>query len=172
MLAAQVRGAAPGTEEVRLRLTLWQRVVPYSAIFVVIVGQILAWIVEPQSALTPSERHEMAMSHDVIFCVCAMLMLIATWLSGRFGVVLTPTEAHVYGLRRRVIRWSDVRAVDVETVFGTRLVVLHEANGYTRLRAPRSGFLSLDRGFEEKYDIIERWWLTHREPTDSTPWEG
>ncbi|MET8331637.1 hypothetical protein [Streptomyces sp. NPDC005181] len=81
------------------------------------------------------------------------------------GVTLTESTAIVHNLRRRTIRWSNVQAIRVEPFQGIRTVVLYEASGRrTRLRAPITGFLNWDRGFEEKFHTIGRWWLEHRGP--------
>lgn len=167
MSAVQVRDATSGTESVRYRLTPWQMIMPCTIFAAVLIGAFVAWFLEPQPGLTDAQRHQLATSNAVIYAVLVVLMLLAVWQSRRWGVVLTPTEARVYVLRRRVIRWSDVRAVTWETSFGARSVVLHEANRRTSLRAPCTGFLAWDRNFEAKYHTIEQWWLTHREPTDS-----
>ncbi|WP_406434528.1 hypothetical protein [Streptomyces sp. NBC_01589] len=85
------------------------------------------------------------------------------------GVTLTESTAIVHSLRRRTIQWSNVQAIRVERVQGTQTVVIYEAGGRrTRLRAPITGFLNWDRGFEEKFRTIGRWWLDHRGP-DWTP---
>ncbi|MCX4915318.1 hypothetical protein [Streptomyces sp. NBC_00687] len=36
--------------------------------------------------------------------------------------------------------------------------------GEPRLRAPITGFLCWDRGFEDKFRTIGRWWQEHRGP--------
>jgi hypothetical protein len=60
-------------------------------------------------------------------------------------------------------------SVQIESLFGSRTVVIYEAGGRrTRLRAPITGFLSWDRRFEEKFHTIGRWWLDHRGP-DGAP---
>jgi hypothetical protein len=82
-----------------------------------------------------------------------------------FGITLTASAAVVHGLRRRTVPWSDVQAVMIEPLLGSRTVVIHEAGGRrTRLRAPITGFLSWDSDFEEKFHTIGRWWLEHRGP--------
>ncbi|MET4641520.1 hypothetical protein ABID95_001241 [Streptomyces atratus] len=62
-------------------------------------------------------------------------------------------------------QWSNVQAIRIERFQGAQIVVIYEAGGRrTRLRAPITGFLCWDRGFEEKFDTIGRWWLDHRGP--------
>ncbi|MHB9860539.1 hypothetical protein [Streptomyces sp. YIM S03343] len=81
------------------------------------------------------------------------------------GITLTPSAAIVRRVRKRTIPWSNVQAIQVESYAGSRTVVIYEAGGRrTRLRAPITGFLSWDRGFEEKFHTIGRWWLAHRGP--------
>lgn len=102
----------------------------------------------------------------VVWGVLLPLLLIT---SRSFGVTLTPAAAVVHNFRRRPIQWSDVQAIQIESLLGSRTVVIYEAGGRsTRLRAPSTGFLSWDRGFEEKFHTIGRWWLDHRGP-DWTP---
>lgn len=85
------------------------------------------------------------------------------YLSFGVGVTLTAETAIVHNLRRRKIRWPDVQLIRVERYMGNRTIVIYEAGGRrTRLRAPISGFLYWDRGFEQKHDVIEQWWLGHR----------
>lgn len=90
-----------------------------------------------------------------------MVLVLCALETRWFGVTLTATEARVQNLRRRAILWSDVRAVAAENVLGTRVIVLHKENRRTRLRAPITGWLTLDRRFERKYQIIGQWWLEH-----------
>jgi hypothetical protein len=87
-------------------------------------------------------------------------------ISGRyFGVTLTQSTAIVHSVRHRTIQWADVQAIRIEPFHGTRTIVIYEAGGRrTRLRAPLTGFLSWDRGFEEKFHTIGAWWLEHRGP--------
>jgi hypothetical protein len=111
---------------------------------------------------TAAERHEIDLFNTIaiaIFVVFFVLALVQSWW---FGITLTTTEARVHNLRRRVIRWDDVRGVTVQSLFGTRTVVLHEDHRRTRLRAPSTGPLAWDRRFEEKYHTIGQWWLTRR----------
>ncbi|MFE7795787.1 hypothetical protein [Streptomyces sp. NPDC057460] len=95
--------------------------------------------------------------------VAALFVLLV--LGQYLGVTLTESTAIVHNLRRRTIQWSNVQAIRVERVQGTQTVVIYEAGGRrTRLRAPITGFLNWDRGFEEKFRTIGRWWLDHRGP--------
>ncbi|WP_326608285.1 hypothetical protein OG930_44200 [Streptomyces sp. NBC_01799] len=95
--------------------------------------------------------------------VAALFVLLV--LGQYFGVTLTESTAIVHNLRRRTIQWSNVQAIRVERVQGAQTIVIYEAGGRrTRLRAPITGFLSWDRGFEEKFRTIGRWWLDHRGP--------
>jgi hypothetical protein len=97
------------------------------------------------------------------------LLVVGLLLPSYFGVTLTESAAVVRNLRRRTIPWADIQSIQIESIMGTRTVVLYEANGRsTRLRAPSTGFLAWDRRFEEKFHVIGQWWLTHRGP-DWTP---
>ncbi|WP_406402726.1 hypothetical protein OH805_26040 [Streptomyces sp. NBC_00879] len=93
------------------------------------------------------------------------MLLVLLILGQYFGVTLTESTAIVHGLRRRTIQWSNVQAVRVERFQGVQTVVIYEAGGRrTRLRAPITGFLTWDHGFEEKFGTVGRWWLDHRGP--------
>ncbi|MFJ9244158.1 hypothetical protein [Streptomyces sp. NPDC101776] len=101
----------------------------------------------------------------IVFGVLVLDILLPAY----FGVTLTESAAVVRNLRRRTIPWADIQSIQIESVMGTRTVVLYETNGRrTRLRAPSTGFLAWDRRFEEKFHVIGQWWLTHRGP-DWTP---
>ena len=176
MSEVQVRHSAPATEQVRYRLVPWQLAMPFTVIVLAACGQVFLWLTpsQPAGAAAPTAADSLHSDviHAVLYAMGAVLVLIVLLGTRWFGITLTPTEVRVHNLRRRVIRWSDVRAVEAETSFGTWSIVLYEANRRTRLRAPITGILMWDRGFEAKYHAIEQWWLTHREPTDSPPWEG
>ncbi|WP_181802192.1 hypothetical protein [Streptomyces shenzhenensis] len=161
-------GAAVPPEGVRYRLTPLQRVLPVLPVVVISVGQTLFW--------WDGGSSEPVLGIGLLWGVLLPLLLIT---SRSFGITLTPSEAVVHSLRRRPIPWSDVQAVQIESLLGSRAVVIYEAGGRaTRLRAPSTGFLSWDRGFEEKFHTIGRWWLDHRGPDwipvppPWTPWSG
>ncbi|MEV5956660.1 hypothetical protein AB0M11_23300 [Streptomyces sp. NPDC051987] len=153
------QGAAVPPEGVRYRSTLGQRLLPVIPAGVALAFQLLLWW--DGGSIDP-----LIGSGLVIWGVLVPLSVLT---SRSFGVTLTPTAAVVHNFRRRTIPWSDVQAVQMESYAGSRIVVLYEAGGRaTRLRAPSTGFLSWDRGFEEKFHTIGRWWLDHRGP-DWTP---
>ncbi|MFJ8798311.1 hypothetical protein [Streptomyces sp. NPDC102487] len=93
-------------------------------------------------------------------------MLLVLLIAGRyFSVTLTESTATVHSLRRRTVQWADVQAIRIEGFQGAQVVVLYEADGRrTRLRAPITGFLCWDRGFEDKFRTIVGWWQEHRGP--------
>ena len=156
MERSQVEAVPP--ERIRYRLTRLQRLLTVLPIIVVMACEIV--FSQDGGPVRP-----------VIFTLvmCGVLMPMALLLSRSFGVTLTPSAAIVHNLRRRTVPWSNVQAIQVDSLFGSRTVVLYEAGGRrTRLRAPITGFLSVDRGFEEKFHTIGRWWLDHRGP-DWTP---
>ena len=92
--------------------------------------------------------------------VVAAVYLTFFLFSTRFGVTLTEEAAVLHGFRRRIIPWRSVQDITVERWGGSRTVVVWEANRQHRLRAPLS-FFPRDPRFEEKYDAIVEWWLTH-----------
>lgn len=147
-------GAVP-PERVRYRLTPFQRVLPMLPTLVVVVPwQIFFW--------WDGGRIGPLLLTGLLGVVLPLLSLLT---SRPFGITLTPTAAVVHNIRRRTIPWTDVQAVRVEPYAGTRTVVIYEAGGrLTRLRAPITGVLAWDRGFEEKFHTIGRWWLDHRGP--------
>lgn len=152
----QLQLAATPPERIRYRCTRLQRVLPVLPLLVVVWGtKVWDWM-----TWTPAGA-EIAES----FGTWAAMLLVLLILGRYFGVTLTESTAIVHSLRRRTIQWSNVQAIRVEHFRGAQIVVLYEAGGRrTRLRAPITGFLSWDRGFEEKFRTIGRWWLDHRGP--------
>ena len=157
-------------ERIRYRLTRLQRWLPVLPTIVVVMGfQVLLW--SDGGPFRP-----VLVSGLWLGVVLPSVALVA---SRTFGVTLTQSAAVVHGLRRRIIPWAGVQAVQIESFLGSRTVVIYEAGGRrTRLRAPITGFLNWDRGFEEKFHTIGRWWLAHRGadwapvPPPSAWWDG
>jgi hypothetical protein len=166
MAAVQVGGATLRREEIRFRLPLGQRLVPYSPIFLGAVGQLILHLTQRRTpaayALTPAEHHQVVLFNAIAIPVAVVLTILIVAETRWFGVTVTPTAARVHNMRRRTIPWSDVRAVTTQTILGSRVVVLHEENRSTRLRAPITGFPMWDRHFDEKCHTIGQWWLDHR----------
>ncbi|MFJ5900631.1 hypothetical protein ACIQFZ_35655 [Streptomyces sp. NPDC093064] len=148
-------GAIP-PERIRYRLTRLQRVLPVLPMILVLMAfQVLFW-------LDGDPFGPVLVSGLLDGVILPFVMLI---ISRPFGVTLTQSAAIVHNLRRRTIPWSNVQAIRMGSLFGSRTVVIYEAGGRgTRLRAPITGFLSWDRRFEEKFHTIGRWWLDHRGP--------
>lgn len=148
MEQSQVEAMPP--ERIRYRLTRLQRLLSVLPAIPVTAFQVLFWL--DGGSIGP-----------LLFTLLLWGVLLPT--SWPFGVTLTPSAAIVHNLRRRTIPWSNVQAILIESLFGSRTVVIYEAGGRrTRLRAPITGFLSWDRSFEQKFLIIGRWWLDHRGP--------
>jgi hypothetical protein len=79
------------------------------------------------------------------------------------GVTLSRAALTVDGLRPRVIPWPDIAGISLERRWGGTVVVVDETSGRrTRLRAPTTGLLGWDRGFEAKYRTIGEWYLALR----------
>lgn len=152
MEQSQVEAMPP--EHIRYRLTRLQRLLSVLPAIVVMAFQVLIWLDGgPFGPVFAS------------LLMWGVLFPVALITSQPFGVTLTPSAAIVHNLRRRTIPWSNVQAIQIESLFGSRTVVIYEAGGRrTRLRAPFTGFLSWDRSFEEKFHTIGRWWLDHRGP--------
>ncbi|WP_245608054.1 hypothetical protein [Streptomyces hokutonensis] len=143
----------------RYGATVWQRLGPVFPMLVVGVALLVA-------SLTGSPPPDALAAW---LTVCFGLLVLDILLPAYFGVTLTESAAVVRNLRRRTIPWADIQSIQIESIMGTRTVVLYEANGRrTRLRSPSTGFLAWDRRFEEKFHVIGQWWLTHRGP-DWTP---
>ncbi|MFF3415409.1 hypothetical protein ACFYW9_11995 [Streptomyces sp. NPDC002698] len=156
MTESQVSGA-PAPEEIRFRLGVRQ-CVPTLLLMTVCV-----WSGTVLRAVTGVGRPVFD-----VWTLVLWIMLVVSVVSP-FGITLTPSAARVRDLRRRTIPWASVQSVRVEQVMGGRVVALYEAGGRrTRLRAPVTGFLQRDRGFEEKFHVIGQWWLAHR-GTDWVP---
>ncbi|MFG2299801.1 hypothetical protein [Actinacidiphila glaucinigra] len=152
MEQTQVKAMPP--ERIRYRLTPFQGVLPVLP-FVVLTMAVNIW---DWMTWAPSRAH-MAET----FGMWLVMLLVMLTISAYFGVTLTQSTAVVHNFRRRTIQWANVQAIRVEPFQGARTVVLYEAGGRrTRLRAPITGFLSWDRGFEEKFHTIGKWWLDHR----------
>ncbi|MGW0424650.1 hypothetical protein [Streptomyces sp. NPDC003015] len=147
-------------ERIRYRSTLLQSVLPVLPILVIVWGtKVWEWMSwKPVGA-------DMADSFGLWGATLLVLLIAGQY----FGVTLTESTAIVHNLRRRTIQWSNVQAICLEGFRGAQTVVIYEAGGRrTRLRAPITGFLCRDRGFEEKFHTIGRWWQDHRGP-DWTP---
>ncbi|MFI5631393.1 hypothetical protein ACIA8E_18860 [Streptomyces sp. NPDC051664] len=154
----QVEAVPP--EHIRYRCTRPQRVLPVLPLLVIVVGTtVIDWMTLKRAGSEIAEP----------LGTWAALLLVFLIIGQYFGVTLTESTAIVHSLRRRTIHWSNVQAIRVERFQGLQTVVIYEAGGRrTRLRAPITGFLCWDRGFEEKFRTIGRWWLDHRGP-DWTP---
>lgn len=146
----------------RYRLTLWQQTTPFLPAVIMTTAVSI-----PSAPDVPDVPPPGGLTGLVTFWI--VLLALGPALSFRFGITLTPTAAVVHNLRRRTIPWSGIQGVQIESVLGTRSVVLYEAGGRrTVLRAPQTAFLSWDRHFEEKFHVVGEWWLSHRGP-DWTP---
>lgn len=172
MAAVQVSGDTSSRQEIRYRQTVWQRTMPFAIIPILSCAEAAnqIWGPQPPAADTASTAndHLTVVITSVSIALCLLILIVDVVQTRSFGITLTPTEAHVHGLRRRTIRWSDVRAVTTEKTLGTRSVILYQADRRTRLRAPITGFLIRDRDFERKYHTIGQWWLDHRDPVEQT----
>ncbi|KPI02346.1 hypothetical protein OK074_5347 [Actinobacteria bacterium OK074] len=147
--------ASPQAELLRYRVTATQRVLSVlPLLFINILFALQFWTVGPATAELPP-----------LATFCAAMLVLGVLLPSYFGVNLTPSAAVVHNFRRRTIPWADIQGIQIESILGARTVVLYEANGRrTRLRAPTTGFLAWDPGFEEKFHVIGGWWLEHRGP--------
>ncbi|MEV7244105.1 hypothetical protein AB0N92_23060 [Streptomyces sp. NPDC093248] len=149
MEQSQVAAVPPA--HIRYRLTPLQCLLSMLPGIIIVASQILFWLDGGPSGLY-------LVSELLVWCVVPIA-------SRLFGVTLTPSAAIVHNLRRRTIPWSSVQAIQIESLLGSRTVVIYEAGGRrTRLRAPITASLNRDRCFEEKFHTIGRWWLDHRGP--------
>lgn len=156
-------------ERIRYRLTRLQRLLPVAPSIVMVTAfQALLW-------LDGGPFGPVLVTGLLMWGVLPMVVLALT----PFGVTLTPSAAIVHNLRRRTIPWSNVQAIQIESLLGSRTIVIYEGGGRrTRLRAPITGFPIWDRSFEEKFDTIGRWWLDHHSagwtpvPPPAVPWDG
>lgn len=147
----QSQVAAIPPAHIRYRLTPLQRLLSMVPGIIIVASQVLFRVDGGPSGLY-------LVSELLVWCVVPIA-------SRLFGVTLTPSAAIVHNIRRRTIPWSSVQAIQIESLFGSRTVVIYEAGGRrTRLRAPITAFLNWDRSFEEKFHTIGRWWLDHRGP--------
>ncbi|MFG2954335.1 hypothetical protein ACGF5O_11460 [Streptomyces sp. NPDC048291] len=156
MEQSQVAAVSSEQQNIRYRLTIRQRLLPMlPGLGVVMLSQGLFWF--EGGSFDP-----VIVPGLFVWGVLLPLVQIAT---RGFGVTLTPSAAVVHNFRRRTIPWANVQAIQIESLLGSRTVVIYEAGGrQTRLRAPTTGFLTWDRDFEGKFHTIGRWWLDHRGP--------
>ncbi len=156
MVESSLSGVA-SPAEVRYRMTMWQRTVPFLPA-VVVTAAVFTTSAAGAGTTPPGGLPGLA-------AFWIVLLILTALFPHRFGITLTPSSAVVHNLRRRTIPWSEIRAVQTESILGTMTIVLYEANGRrTRLRAPSTGFLAWDHHFEEKFHVIGTWWLTYRGP--------
>jgi hypothetical protein len=78
------------------------------------------------------------------------------------GVTLSREALTVDGPRPRVIPWPDIEGISLERRWGGTVVVDETSGRRTRLRAPTTGLLGWDRGFEAKYRTIGEWYRALR----------
>ncbi|WP_329165598.1 hypothetical protein OHB49_38895 [Streptomyces sp. NBC_01717] len=161
MKRAQPEASPP--ERIRYRLTFFQRALP------LLPAVVLGVVIEITEILDGMRDDPFSFGAGNPLRLWIAMTLLAVIVFPRHGITLTPSAAVVHNLRRRIIPWSDVQGVHIESYLGQRTVVIYEASGRrTRLRAPVTGVLSWDRRFEEKFHTIGRWWLAQRGP-DWTP---
>jgi hypothetical protein len=124
-------GALP-PEALRYRSTRLQRVLPVLPLLVVVMGtRIWEWVAGAQSGA------EVARTSGT----WAALLFVPLIMNRHFGITLSQSTAIVHNLRRRTIQWAEVQVIRIETVLGTRTVVIYEADGRrTSLRAPTTVF--------------------------------
>ncbi|GAA5702546.1 hypothetical protein [Streptomyces avermitilis] len=81
-------------------------------------------------------------------------------LSPRYGVELTHNQLVLLGGGRRKIAWQDIVGMEIRKTAGIRTVVVQVSDGRrTPLRAPMS---LLDRGFDDKAQVLTGWWAARR----------
>jgi len=100
----------------------------------------------------PSQRQAV---WEVIRPITGIFAALGVWLvffdHGQY-CALAPDGITVHGVRRRVIRWSEVVSIDVEAFAYGRTVVLVMAD-WKRVRLPAPAGL-FDRRFDEKLQFI------------------
>ncbi|MFJ2891856.1 hypothetical protein ACIO53_38030 [Streptomyces sp. NPDC087305] len=122
--------------------------------------------------LTPGTEFRPPGGLPAVTAFWIVLLVLGALFPSRLGITLTRSAIVVHTFRRRTIPWSDIQTMKIETILGSRTVVLHEATGRrTELGVPTTGFLVRDSRFEEKFRTVEAWWTTHRGP-DWTPDPG
>jgi hypothetical protein len=76
---------------------------------------------------------------------------MAVLLPRKFGITLTPSAAIVHNLRRRIARWSEVQAITIESLLGSRTIVLYDTNGDVHDCAHRSAACAGIRGSRRRF---------------------
>ncbi len=92
-----------------------------------------------------------------------LAMVAAMWWLGtsanRRGLV-------VHALPPRVIPWADVHEIEVRTVIGRKVVVVHHGSTAARtttLSAPVTGPIGPDEQFHDKVRALRSYWAAHRD---------
>jgi len=130
--------------------------VPRSEWMVMLVAGGALFVLETAAGATFG--HPLVVSQLVVGCV-----LVAGALGIRTqGVDLTPEFAIVRRVRRRNVRWSEVRAV-VQVNGGWRVRLILDSGEVVRLSAPRAtGWGASGIQFERDFHRIGQWWIAHR----------
>jgi hypothetical protein len=77
----------------------------------------------------------------------------------RRSSTLSPAGITLWNLRKRLIPWQTIRAIDTMKVVGSTLVQIRLTDGKTvTLRAPQTGPWQRDPDFEAKLATIRSWW--------------
>ena len=134
-------------DEIRYGLTSVQKALPIIAasLVVALFIAIVNWV--DRSTSVPSVK-------DVVIAgiVAAGAVVI---VSPGYGITLTPNEAIVHNLERRVIKRDEILSVLVQRRLGIKAVMICESSGRrTSLRAPIGFF---DRNFDQKCHVIRNW---------------
>lgn len=138
--------------QIRLQTTRIQRFLP--------LAPSLAILTTITVTLPNGESIWMRLTPLAAFIVVGVLGSLA---QRRVGVLLTADALFAIGLRTRRIRPADIQVIWIDSLLGVKRVVIDEAGGReTKLRAPLTGFMCWDRGFEEKFHTIGQWWLANR----------
>ncbi|MGW0874478.1 hypothetical protein ACWD3Z_28945 [Streptomyces sp. NPDC002740] len=95
-------------------------------------------------------------------CVSAGVIasVVVPVLPPRQGVELAHGRLVLLGGGRREIAWQDIIGMEIRKTLGVRMVVVQVSDGRrTALRAPMS---LLDRGFDDKVQVLTDWWTARR----------
>jgi len=94
----------------------------------------------------------------LLFVLTSLLMIPQV-----YGVKLTDT--HLIYLRLlgpQRLPWASISDIEERQATTSTVVIAHSPISRDRLAAPRQGWVLRDPHFDQKADLLRRWWVGHR----------
>lgn len=80
-----------------------------------------------------------------------------------YGVKLTDTHlVYLRLLGPQRLPWESIRKIETRSTLISAAVSVLSPVSADRLAAPRQGWLLKDPQFDDKLELLRRWWITHR----------